>query len=231
MKLKECLDISNYDKSTLSRRQRFIKTVVFFIVANTLAMAIYTFAYMVADELNIQIYNIHENSSNFLIRNKFYLILLNASIYAPIREELGFRLCLTSNKRISTAGVFFAILLFAYLLLLCTNLGNINKLRYLLPIAIIGCYIFYKWIFDKLLALYRLQKEKFYRYVFLFDGICFGLLHLMNFRGDLYSFIFAIFMTFPAIVFGLLLCYVRINFGFTKGLLLHMIWNAATFII
>ena len=56
MKLKECLDISNYDKSTLSRRQRFIKTVVFFIVANTLAMAIYTFAYMVADELNIQIY-------------------------------------------------------------------------------------------------------------------------------------------------------------------------------
>lgn len=233
MGIREYLDISSYDKVKLNQKQKVIKTIIFFLCAYPLAMAIYLLTSYIAYKLNIQLYNIHGDNSNGYIRKNFCFVLFNVGLFAPVREELGFRLCLTSNKKIATAGIFFTILFAQYYLIsLFPSLKYINKLLYFVPLAIIGSLWFYKYLFKRLLAYYRLRKNNFYRFVFLFDGICFGLLHIMNFRGEFEGMILAFFlMTSTYIVIGLIICYIRINFGFLKGLIFHMVWNAVTFTI
>ena len=59
---------------------------------------------------------------------------------------------------------------------------------------------------------------KYFKYIFWYSAILFGLLHMFNYQGN-YLIILSLspILCFPQIVMGFILGYIRMNYGFVYG--------------
>jgi len=69
------------------------------------------------------------------------------------------------------------------------------------------------------------QTRIWYRFYVYLSALLFGLIHFSNFTSSPNAIYYIIFITAPQILCGLILSYVRINYGFWYSLLMHSCIN------
>jgi len=123
------------------------------------------------------------------------LIFFFAVIVAPLFEEVMFRLILKFRSN--------------FLILWSIHIGvalHLGQKRSLLKTA-------------------RKVWDKFYRWIFYFMAVAFGLMHIMNFEPSLNIYLLAPILVAPQILIGINLGYLRIRFGLIWSILFHALYN------
>jgi hypothetical protein len=173
-----------------------------------------------------------ENPPNVFI-NLFHqkalsLQLAIACLYAPIAEELEFRVLLRYSKFNFT--MFLGI--WSYLLVRqvtagSTLLGEHSDISMSIAIAI-GVGVLLYSLLDKHKRLNGYLERfwlKWYRPVFYFSVISFGFMHISNFDIRLSTLLLTPILTLPQISLGFLLGYIRLKYGVGYSMLLHGGYN------
>jgi membrane protease YdiL (CAAX protease family) len=122
-------------------------------------------------------------------------IFISAVVLAPLIEEIMFRLFLRYRRN-------YPMLILLYLIKKsgAYGKGNIHIL------------------------IYRWWRKRF-KYIFYASALLFGAIHMSNYdNGDTLFLLFPLF-TFPQIVMGLFLGYIRLKQGFIWSVLLHALHN------
>ena len=150
--------------------------------------------------------------------------ILFGVIFAPITEEVIFR-SLLRFKKINI--ILFIITLTAYVAIAAFHFKTLN--------VILALFILISFII--LLTTIPTSKiESFisskFKYFFYGTSLIFGLLHIFNFTGNLYLMLaFLIILTAPQIVGGLILGYIRMNYGLVYSILFHITGNGFIIIL
>lgn len=146
--------------------------------------------------------------------------ILLGLILAPIYEEILFRALLRFTKRNVILFILTVCALIVYkaldskieyLIVLCIMLVSILLILLIASRAIIESYI----------------SSKF-NYFFYASAISFGLAHASNFSGNIYAILaFAFILGGPQIILGLILGFVRMNYGLIYSIIFHIIVNSS----
>jgi len=147
-----------------------------------------------------------------------FTIILMGVFLAPIYEEICCRLWLVASKR-------------NYLIVIaCLSSISFVELfrgKYLISIIFITISIL-------LVSINFIDKQKiktlylrYFRFLFWFSALLFGLLHATNFRGCTFTIIaLSPLLCLPQIIMGFILGYIRMSYGFWYGVLLHFLINS-----
>jgi hypothetical protein len=170
--------------------------------------------------------------SNFSFRDLIDALQNNASanrsfffflVFAPIVEEIIFRLPLKIKKLNLFISLAVAFLFFYYL----SAISSMATLKFfLIFIPYLICLGFLIFFVVKTSFLENF-KEKYYIFYFYGLSVIFGLLHLTNFIEDVPNklILFSPIFTFFQIISGVFLSYTRIKYGLIWSIALHMIIN------
>lgn len=156
-------------------------------------------------------------SKNFMLDNQLLVIL-----WAPIMEELSFRLGLSFKKSHVVVCTFF---FFIFIGRLCLPGGYMTLNFYIrLLIALCSALITYRYVSKELLERIKCKNGK---KVILLSALLFAIIHITNYRLIAFEYIFAyILLLTPRFLLGLVAGYYRLNIGFLCGLLFHVSLNA-----
>ncbi|TKT93181.1 CPBP family glutamic-type intramembrane protease [Dyadobacter frigoris] len=165
--------------------------------------------------------------NSFRQKSWFYQIAL-ACLYAPIVEELQFRLCLKYSQ--INFAAFSGIWLFYFLKRFMTGYGlfgehNHTSLAIGLSLIIMGAI--YSFLHEHRNVNNRLAEfcQKHYKVLFYISVIGFGFLHKTNFDSSFSTLLLTPVITLPQTSLGFMLGYVRLKYGFLYGILLHSAFN------
>ncbi len=146
----------------------------------------------------LELFNIDQGKhavSEMVEQESTLFILVSSVILAPLIEEVMFRLFLRYRRN-------YPMLILLYLI---KKSGVYGKGNIHIPI-------------------YRWWRKRFI-YIFYVSALMFGAVHMTNYQnGDSLFFLFPIF-TFPQIVMGIFLGYIRLKQGFIWSVLLHALHN------
>jgi uncharacterized protein len=139
-------------------------------------------------------------------------------VLAPIYEEIIFRSLLKFNKRnlyICLFTLLGAIIIFFLR----------SKIAIVIILAIFFIFLVGLTLLFPLSSIEATVSKKF-KSIFYAVAIIFGLLHAFNFIGNLYYIIaLSLLLGSPQIVLGLILGYLRVNYGLVYSILFHMVVN------
>lgn len=196
--------ICQQEKPNISKLMFYCLT--YFVIAFTTIIVIFPITYLFGLE--------HISQKGYSIS-----AIITGVIFAPIYEEIICRLCLIANKK----NYFIVIISITSLIII-----SLFREKYFISIVLLG-------LLTSLLSLNLINKNKLqaiyannFKYFFWLSSIIFGLLHVTNFRGN-YLVILALspILCFPQISMGFILGYIRMNYGFRYGVIVHMIINSA----
>lgn len=173
--------------------------------------------------------------NEFMRQNKFTLLFLLASIWAPLVEESAFRLSLRlSAKKLSfslaiaflfLSRVAFEKFLPDWFLSILTLSGMIS---FLLSLAILFLIFFallrIKIIFNFLQRIF----SSYFPFIFYSSCLIFASLHIFNYYGASRVWPIMPMLVLPQFILGILLGFVRLRFGFPYALAIHSFHNAIT---
>jgi Type II CAAX prenyl endopeptidase Rce1-like len=165
---------------------------------------------------------ITNQQNNSVFRDDYIYTAFKILILAPIIEEVIFRLPLNLNK--ITIGVSLSMLSLLYvgdsLLQFSVHLFS----SWIKVIAIFFTILFCYFFIPKK-GLNIIKSKYFYIYFYLIT-ICFGLVHITNFKIDNYYMCF-LYIPFilPQFFLGFFTGYIRIKNGFLWCVLMHFIFN------
>lgn len=184
-------------------------------------------------------YNIVEHSAVVeFLQKPWYLVIFFIFLWAPLTEELTFRLGLKfSPYRLSFTIAFLALvflniifLIFSGLLqLLADWLFNFTKIA--------GLIFYFSFVIIIGLALGRLFKKrlntikaakiyrKHFRLIFYFAASLFALVHIFNYFNLEQIWFLIILLVVPQFIIALLLGYVRMNYGLVWSMITHLLHN------
>ncbi len=153
----------------------------------------------------------------FEIRQKKIYLFLVVTILAPLLEESLFRYQL-KHYRLALLLYLFgsSFLLHAF----CSKtIWLIASLLLLLLLAFI----------DKKMSGSKSKRtgliQKVFPYHFYFTALCFGLLHLTNYKEPLHNGFSVILLVLPQLFLGLVLGYTRMRYGLYQSMILHAAYN------
>lgn len=167
-----------------------------------------------------------------------WFFMLLALLWAPISEELCFRLPLRrASLNLAVSASFFLLFFFSamfefspvlsgFVKKQLENLSFISLIFFFLAYLVSSIY-FFKIIFKKFFPAEK--QENFYRknfsYIFYFSIFIFGAVHIMNFN-NLASFWYISFVLFlPQLSASFILAYVRMRYGIIFSIILHFLYN------
>jgi len=179
----------------------------------------YFFNHSILDQLKLNNQQINTDFGRY----SFIVVVL----VAPIFEEIIFRLPLKLGK----VGISITAGLICYRLLAGRLFASeFYDLYSYLKIAI--ALIFSLITFKFLPASWLVAMKANYKYFFYSVAVIFALVHLSNFSSFNYSvLLFYPFFTLPQFLMGLLIGYVRVEYGFLYGIALHSMINLPAFLI
>jgi len=176
---------------------------------------------------------------DLLLNQPIYLVLLLSLIWAPVAEELSFRMGMKySAFRFSFATAFILIIIFGIVTEVWSGFANLfpewlfaiteiwGIISFILFILIIGLllgFIFKKWINSKKIEAFYLKR---FVYIFYGSALLFALLHLFNFLDFKQIWFLAPLLILPQFILGLILGFVRMKFGLAWAIANHLIHNA-----
>ncbi|HNW57407.1 MAG TPA: CPBP family glutamic-type intramembrane protease [Bacteroidales bacterium] len=153
------------------------------------------------------------------INENFFRTFIMLAVFAPVFEEITFRLLLKPKKRnlivFATSALTVSILFF---------LGNQLLLMSVLLFAgtISSMVIFNK----KILHAFQKFFLKKFVYFFYFSCIIFGFVHIFNYEPvGIMMFVLSPLIVAPAVLAGIFFGYVRMKFGIMYSILFHACIN------
>jgi hypothetical protein len=157
-----------------------------------------------------------------------------ACLYAPIVEELEFRIFLKYSKINFTAflGIWF------YHLVREITYGNTLFGAHSDVSVSIGIVLGFVGLAYSFLDKNKVVNDylgrfwsKWYKSIFYFSVIGFGFIHIFNFDTCFSTLLLTPVLTLPQTSIGLLLGYIRLKYGILYAMLLHSAYNFSLFII
>ena len=177
---------------------------------------------------------------NFFLDYPIWMIFFLAVVYAPITEELIFRLILRfSYYRLGFGLSFLVYVLIAILerffhfsFFNLISLAVSGESKYLTIGSYLSIFIFLGILFSLILKrfLNKDKAENFYRknflYLFYSSALAFGLIHILNYEEiKTFWYILPLFVL-PQFIVGMFIAYVRIHYGLIWGIINHSMYNA-----
>jgi len=199
--------INFYKKITIGH---VVKLLIFYFVAILIMGLI---SHLLCDKLGI-IKNYHLNTNKILI----------GVFLAPIYEEILFRAPLIFKKKYICLFMIVSAILDVLAMIKPNILGTIVFSNFLL-IPIILHLIFS----EKKIEIFIKQN---FRWFFYFSVFFFGFAHLTIFSGDYLKIILiAPILVSPQIILGLILGYIRMNYGLRYSIIFHCVINSPLLLI
>jgi membrane protease YdiL (CAAX protease family) len=228
--------VVNEEIKSLSFFRKFVN--VFRIWGLEIVISLFL-SFVLSSLLSLAKYDQSQHAINqFLDSNNVLILFLFSTIYAPIVEELTFRLFLKfSPFRFGLALAFFGV----FLLQTLEELGLINITNLFSYVGISNTILIFVLLFVfailsgiligiaiKLLNIQSIFEKAFskaFPIIFYLSAFIFGFAHISNYDG-LNSIWFLIpFLGMPQIFIGTALGYVRVNYGLGWSMLLHALHN------
>jgi hypothetical protein len=151
------------------------------------------------------------------INFSIYQKIIYAIILAPILEEMLLRLLLVFTKK--NLVIFIVVLTIISIIYLLRGKQMFLAFAILVSLSSI-LYLYHSRCYSFL--------KNHYRIFFYLSAIIFGLLHIFNFTGiNWNNFIFTPLLVLPQLFVGLILGYIRTQYGFKYGVLFHAMINLA----
>ncbi|ERM83192.1 CAAX amino terminal protease [Rhodonellum psychrophilum GCM71 = DSM 17998] len=148
-----------------------------------------------------------DHKLEFLLKKNKWLVAVLAIVIAPLLEEPIYRLHLDFKKSSIWWGLGLSLLLIS---------------EVWIPVALLWIWLFF--------LLYKVNKGEMpnLKYSIFISSVLFGLVHLMNFTDFDYAqyFYWVPFMVGAQCLIGLVLSYVRLNYGMKWGIIFHGVYNA-----
>jgi hypothetical protein len=210
-----------YTDSTIKRKLIvFLKLVYIYFLTTAIFIVFLAIEKVILLKFGIKIKNFHIES--FFEWKNYYVLLINI-FFAPILEELVFRLPLLFRKR---------NIIIAYFVLLGAIIINLYKIDYkeiriiisfgLLFLSALPLYFFDK-VNDRLLKRIENNYGKYFVYISIILFSCSHLSNIDNFHIKLLP-IYLVNL-FPIFFAGVCFSFCRLKLGFLYGLLLHIFGN------
>jgi len=146
------------------------------------------------------------------------VLFIMAVIWAPLLEELLFRAQL---RRFTGSILFIAFILGAFL----SAVIKTDWAFLVSPFIFIVLYLIYRYNLARSVTLKFQFWERIFPWHFHLTAACFGLVHLSNFEKGISLLPLGIIYTLPQLAVGLILGYVRMNYGLKYSFALHAMYN------
>lgn len=161
-----------------------------------------------------------------IFNQNFYLNIIKIIVFAPILEEIAYRLPLKLTKRsvILSLITFCAIYVGDNILFLnIRSFGTWYKIFIILLIVLFGSLLIKQSFLDKI-------KRHYFVYLFYFLAVLFALDHISIYLINLPSnlLVLAPLFVLPQFFLGITSGYLRIKNGIFWSILLHILFNAPT---
>jgi len=152
-----------------------------------------------------------DHKIEFLLKEHKWLVALLAIVFAPLLEEPIFRLHLDFKKSSIWWGIGLSVLLIS---------------EVWIPFVLLWVYLFY--------LLYKVNTgySPHLKHSIFISSALFGLVHLMNFKDfDYVQYYYWVpFMVGAQFFIGLVLSYIRLNYGMKWSIIFHGVYNAVLII-
>lgn len=173
---------------------------------------------------------------DFIENESIFTAFILACVIAPLLEESAFRLWLV-NKPLQVAIGLFGFL-FYYISSFIP--GSFIKSVFSFtesdnPIIMLGIYL--AIFIGGVAVLYIIIKQKsvqtklthiyhnYYKWLFFGSAVLFGLLHITNYEFSWVVVLLTPILILPQLFGGVLLSYIRVKYGFWRGVIGHFIYN------
>jgi len=167
---------------------------------------------------------IFKNHKNMEIFNEVPLVLVTFLMvfFAPILEELIFRLHLKYRRWVINILLPLAIIIISTLLI------DTNSSIITIGVILIGLIILTLFIIFNLKITTCLEQvwNKKFNLVFYISTILFALIHITNYELSVTVLLLTPILILPQFISGFLIGYLRVKSGFIWGVTLHMVGNA-----
>ncbi len=148
----------------------------------------------------------------------FEMKILIGVLLAPVYEEILFRSLLRFNK-ISLSLFLATVVIFLVVFFLKRN----NTFILLFSAILLVILTFVSFWTMKRISQFLTSNFKYFYYG---SSVLFGLMHLINFTGDIrYIIAFSLILVAPQIAAGIILGFIRMKHGLIYSILFHMIIN------
>lgn len=163
--------------------------------------------------------NIEHDPINLTLQMK----LMIGVILAPVYEEIVFRSLLKFNNK---SIVLFIVTVISFISFYCYRL-EITYVVFFSFLLLCISIILFMFPFNKI----RSILSSNFKYFFYASATIFGLLHIANFSGDGWLIMaFSFILCAPQIVLGLVLGYIRMQYGLLYCIIFHMILNLSVLV-
>lgn len=153
-----------------------------------------------------------------LFLNPFETIIWGLFL-VPVYEEILFRSLLKFTKWNILMFIITVSALICY-----TVLSLKTEFALVLSIMLLCLFFFLRIVSRSKIEFYISSNFKYFFYA---SALIFGLIHASNFNGNIYTIIaFSFILGGPQIIAGLLLGFVRMNFGLSYSIIFHLIINS-----
>ncbi len=209
------LDIPIFDFKTKLRHIAILMSWVYAVI--------FPLAIVIGLALNLFEYSGTNSVSEFTQSNPWWVILFVGAIVAPFIEEMTFRLWLRFDVIFIS---LFSFLIMRIVVRLFSNYFEVLKSGYMNLVILLAAYIVFT-----LLRITRIQQkvryvyDNHFRVLFYVSFVSFGLLHVFNYSDTQNLAFLVMLITLPQTIVGLVLGYVRIQYGFWYGFFMHAIYN------
>lgn len=163
---------------------------------------------------SISLFGVKHITPNHL--DKIYIFI--GVFFTPVYEEILCRLSLVFNEK-----NFYVTLICAFIF------ATIEFFREKYLLSIVFFVLFLGLISVKSIDRIKLKQlySTYFKYLFWFSALFFGLLHITNFQGNLFViFMLSPLLCLPQIVMGLILGSIRMNNGFIYSVFIHFVINS-----
>jgi membrane protease YdiL (CAAX protease family) len=165
--------------------------------------------------------------ATFVQSSSYWELLLIGGILLPLTEEIGFRLPLHFHPvSLGISIVYILILLHSILSSQSSSFFESNNL------IMMGIFVSIGSICTLLFFLKRVSVETFwhthFRWIYYGFAFLFGIMHISNLSSpSLWIYFLSPLIILPQFISGLVMGYIRLQFGFFWGFAFHAIWNTA----
>ena len=211
------------EENSIGKKEKITNTIILIIIKIILSVIIGSISMIIISSIGIETENIGVKNAEELY-NSLELLIVGVLIF-PLLEETGFRLYLRFRPiYLSLSSTVLCYYLITKVIYKTYNLDFSNNfiLRVMLS-------LFFGSLIYLLAKKYQKFLENFWktniRWIFYFSFVLFGFVHILNYEPSIEIFLLFPIITLPQLVSGVLIGFVRINYGFIYGLSIHIISN------
>jgi hypothetical protein len=165
--------------------------------------------------------------ASFVQSSSYWELLLIGGILLPLTEEIGFRLPLHFHPvSLGISIVYILMLLHSVFSSQNSSFFGSNNLIMMGIFILIGssCTILFFWKRTSIETVWHTH----FRWIYYGFAILFGFMHISNLSSSsLWIYFLSPLIILPQFISGLVMGYIRLQFGFLWGFAFHAIWNSA----